>query len=45
MPSTAVEALLAAMEPIMIVGMGIIVAFLVAAILLPMMQLTSAVRG
>jgi general secretion pathway protein F len=42
---TRVNALTSILEPIMIVGMGIIVAFLVAAILLPMMQLTSAVRG
>ena len=40
-----VNALTSILEPIMIVGMGIIVAFLVAAILLPMMKLTSAVRG
>ena len=42
---TRVNALTSILEPIMIVGMGIIVAFLVAAILLPMMKLTSAVRG
>lgn len=42
---TRVNALTSILEPIMIVGMGAIVAFLVAAILLPMMQLTSAVRG
>ena len=40
---TRVNALTSILEPIMIVGMGIIVAFLVAAILMPMMQLTSAV--
>ena len=40
-----VQALTSILEPIMIVGMGILVAFLVAAILLPMMKLTSAVRG
>lgn len=40
-----VNALTSILEPIMIVGMGIIVAGLVAAILLPMMKLTSAVRG
>ncbi|MCO4764235.1 MAG: type II secretion system inner membrane protein GspF [Myxococcales bacterium] len=42
---TRVNALTSILEPIMIVGMGIMVAFLVAAILLPMMQLTSAVSG
>ena len=42
---TRVNALTSILEPIMIVGMGIIVAFLVAAILMPMMQLTSAVSG
>ena len=42
---TKVNALTSILEPIMIVGMGIVVAFLVAAILLPMMQLTSAVSG
>ncbi len=42
---TRVNALTSILEPIMIVGMGIMVAFLVAAILLPMMQLTSAVKG
>ena len=42
---TKVQALTSILEPIMIVGMGILVAFLVAAILLPMMKLTSAVRG
>lgn len=38
-----VSALTSILEPIMIVGMGIMVAFLVAAILLPMMKLTSSV--
>jgi len=42
---TRVNALTSILEPIMIVGMGVLVAFLVAAILLPMMQLTSAVKG
>ena len=42
---TQVNALTSVLEPIMIVGMGIVVAFLVAAILLPMMKLTSAVGG
>ena len=42
---TKVNALTSILEPIMIVGMGFVVAFLVAAILLPMMQLTSAVSG
>lgn len=42
---TRVNALTSILEPIMIVGMGVIVAFLVAAILMPMMQLTSAVSG
>ncbi len=40
---TRINALTSVLEPIMIVGMGILVAFLVAAILLPMMKLTSAV--
>ncbi len=40
-----VAALTSILEPIMIVGMGILVAFLVAAILLPMMKLTSSVGG
>ncbi|MSP91040.1 MAG: type II secretion system protein GspF [Myxococcales bacterium] len=38
-----VQALTSLLEPIMIVGMGFVVAFLVAAILLPMMKLTQAV--
>lgn len=42
---TRINALTSVLEPIMIVGMGAVVAFLVAAILLPMMQLSSAVRG
>lgn len=42
---TRVNALTSILEPIMIVGMGIVVAFLVAAILMPMMKLTSAVSG
>ncbi len=40
-----VGALTSILEPLMIVGMGLIVAFLVAAILLPMMQLTRAISG
>jgi general secretion pathway protein F len=38
-----VQALTSLLEPLMIVGMGVVVAFLVAAILLPMMKLTQAV--
>ena len=42
---TRVAALTSLLEPLMIVGMGLVVGFLVAAILLPMMQLTKAMRG
>lgn len=42
---TRVNALTSLLEPLMIVGMGILVAFLVAAILLPMMKLTQAVQA
>ena len=41
---TRVNALTSLLEPLMIVFMGIVVAFLVAAILLPMMKLTQAVQ-
>ncbi len=41
---TKVNALTSLLEPLMIVGMGVMVAFLVAAILLPMMKLTQAVQ-
>lgn len=42
---TRVNALTSLLEPIMIVGMGVMVGFLVAAILLPMMQLAKSMRG
>ncbi len=42
---TKVNALTSLLEPIMIVGMGVMVGFLVAAILLPMMQLAKSMRG
>jgi general secretion pathway protein F len=41
---TAVQALTSLLEPLMIVFMGVVVGFLVAAILLPMMKLTQAVQ-
>jgi general secretion pathway protein F len=41
---TRVAALTSLLEPLMIVFMGIVVGFLVAAILLPMMKLTQAVQ-
>ncbi len=41
---TRVNALTSLLEPLMIVFMGLVVAFLVAAILLPMMKLTQAVQ-
>ena len=42
---TAVQALTSLLEPLMIVFMGVVVGFLVAAILLPMMKLTQAVQA
>jgi general secretion pathway protein F len=42
---TKVNALTSLLEPIMIVGMGVMVGFLVAAILLPMMQLAKSMHG
>ncbi len=41
---TRVQALTSLLEPLMIVFMGLVVGFLVAAILLPMMKLTQAVQ-
>lgn len=41
---TRVQALTSLLEPLMIVFMGVVVGFLVAAILLPMMKLTQAVQ-
>ena len=43
MPSTAVEALLAAMEPIMIVVLGVVVGGMIVAMYLPIFGMIHAV--
>ncbi len=43
MPSTAVEALLAAMEPIMIVVLGVVVGGMIVAMYLPIFGMINAV--